>query len=83
MAKFVVEKNLPGVTAIALLLVLVAMIAYAGIASVKLGGMLYIIALTTIGMGFGTKEDVVAVGGVTAFCFLVILDIHKHIGVLG
>ncbi|MHB8603997.1 MAG: hypothetical protein ACYDCK_01980 [Thermoplasmatota archaeon] len=69
---------------LALLLMLATFVAmaYAVIAGVKLGGMIYLAAVATIVLGMASREDAVAVGGVMGLSLLVILDIYKDIGVL-
>lgn len=83
MAQFAVERSVMSVVAFGVMLLFGALIIFATATSTKLGGMLYLVGLAAIVMGFWTKEDSAAIGGVIGICFVVILDIIAHIGLLG
>lgn len=83
MAILGVDRKAGSLVALALLLLSVGLLVFGVATDTKIGGELYLVILGTIIVGMSLKEDSVAMGGVIALCFTVILDIHKHIGVLG
>lgn len=83
MAQFAVQRSVASWLALITVLVYLALIAFAVATSTKLGGILYLLGLAAIIMGFWTKEDNVAILGVMGISFVVILDILLHIGLLG
>lgn len=78
-----VDRKAGSLLALALLLLTVGLLVFGLATGTKIGGKLYVLVLATIIVGMSLKEDSVAMGGVIALCFTVILDIHKHIGLLG
>ena len=50
---------------------------------VQYGLMLYLVGFAVIFFGFWSKEDVIAVAGITGVSLLMILDILLRIGLLG
>lgn len=83
MAVLGVDRKAGSLVALLLLLLSIGLIAFGLATGTKIGGKLYLVVLATIIVGMSLKEDSVAVGGVMALSLLVILDIHKHIGLLG
>ena len=92
MAQFAVHGTWRSVFALASLFALVGGIVYAMAGGVPapaphalplFGLMLYVLSIVVIGLGFWSKEDVVAVLGIMALATLVILDILFRIGILG
>lgn len=96
MAQLAIHGNWRSVSALATLFVLIGMIAYAsagGLDSlpktdagigvrVQYGLGLYVLCFVVIGLGFWSKEDAIAVMGITLFSLLMILDVLLRIGVL-
>lgn len=83
MAQLAYMGDWKSVFALASLLTLFALMGYASIAHVSLGPIIYVIALAVIVLGFWSKEDAIAIGGIVGINLLVILDILLRIGVLG
>ena len=83
MAQFGVQRAPANMLALFTMLAFLLLIAYAAFTGTKMGGRLYLLGLAAIILGFWTKEDSVAIGGVIGLNFLVILDILLHIGLLG
>lgn len=83
MAQLGIQGTWKSIFALASMLTLYGLMAYASFAHVSLGVMIYLIALLVLVLGFWSKEDSVAVGGIIGISMLVILDILLRIGVLG
>jgi hypothetical protein len=49
---------------------------------IQLGPLVYIVGLGTVALGFASREDGVAVGGIMGLNLLVIADILLRVGVL-
>lgn len=83
MARLADMSSWRSVFALASLLTFYALMAYASIATISLGGTIYILAILVITLGFWSQEDSIAIGGIAGISLLVILDVLLRIGVLG
>lgn len=83
MARLTEMRSWLSVFALASMLTFYALMAYASFTHTSLGIAIYLIAILVITLGFWSKEDAVAVGGITGFSLLIVLDILLRIGVLG
>lgn len=91
MAQFAVHGTWRSVIALTFLFAFAGLLTY-GVAGglhdvaqgarVKFGLLLYLLAVFTIGFGFWSKEDTVAIGGIVGFSLLIILDILLRVGIL-
>lgn len=96
MAQFAIHGNWRSISALSTLMVLFGMMAFAvagglthlpldasGVGTrVQFGLGLYLLSFVVIGLGFWSKEDVVAIGGIIALSLLIVLDVLLRIGVL-
>ncbi len=82
MAQLAIQGNWKSISALASLLTLFALMGYASIAGVSIGVTLYLLAIVVIFLGFWSKEDSVAIGGIIGLNLLIVLDILLRIGVL-
>lgn len=96
MAQFAIHGNWRSISALAAFFVFLGALAYAvagGLSHLPLnpegvrtrvwfGLGLYLLSFLVIGLGFWSKEDHIAVAGITGFSLLMILDIILRVGVL-
>lgn len=83
MATFSVHGKWTSIFALASFVALIGLTAYAFAAQTSLGMWLYLFAFATMVFGFWSKEDHLAIGGITGIFVVLILDIIYRIGVLG
>lgn len=96
MAQFALHGNWRSVSALAALFVFIGMLTFAlaggldhlplddnGVSKrVQFGLGIYLVAMLATGLGFWSKEDHVAVLGITGLSALMIIDILERVGVL-
>lgn len=83
MAQLTVHGNWKSIAALASLLALFSLIAYAVVAGESLGIWLYVFSMGAMIFGFWSKEDHLAIGGIVGINLVIILDILLRIGLLG
>lgn len=83
MAQMSVHGNWKSIAALACLVALVGILTYAVVAHESVGIWLYVFAFATMILGFMSKEDHVAIGGIMGIFLVLILDIILRIGLLG
>lgn len=82
MAQFTIHGNWRSIAAFASLFTLIGLVVYALASGESLGLWLYLAAIVTIFFGFYSKEDHVAVLGITGLSMIIILDVLLRVGVL-
>lgn len=83
MARLTVHGNWKSILALASFVTLIGLLAYSVVAHESLGIWLYVFAFATMILGFWSKEDHLAVSGITGIFLVLILDIILRIGLLG
>lgn len=83
MAKIGVHGNWKSIAALASLVAMLGLLAYSVVAHTSLGMWLYVFAFGAMILGFMSKEDHVAIGGIMGIFLVLILDIILRIGFLG
>lgn len=83
MARLSVHGNWKSILALASLVAMVGVLIVALVAGESVGIWLYVLAILAMFLGFWSKEDHVAIGGITGFFLVMILDIILRIGLLG
>lgn len=83
MARLSVHGNWKSILALASLVAMVGVLIVAVVTKESVGIWLYLLAFAAMVFGFWSKEDHVAVGGITGLFLVLILDIILRIGVLG
>jgi hypothetical protein len=83
MAQLGVHGNWKSILALACFVATLGILAYSVVAHESLGMWLYLFSMATMILGFMSKEDHLAVGGITLLFLVVILDIILRIGFLG
>lgn len=82
MARFHITSNWRATFAFAVFLVFAVTLLFAAFAQTRLGPLLYVLCLASIGLGFWAREDNAAMGGVIGLNLLVMLDVVLRIGIL-
>lgn len=83
MAQLRTHGSWTGIAALASLFATLGMILYAVIGAESLGIWPYVGAFATMVFGFWSKEDHIAVAGISGIALVFMLDIILRIGVLG
>lgn len=83
MAQLSIHGNWKSIAALASLVALVGVLAYSVVTRDSTGAWLYIFSFATMIFGFWSKEDHLAVSGITGLFLVLILDIVLRIGMLG
>ncbi|HUR68565.1 MAG TPA: hypothetical protein VM370_04905 [Candidatus Thermoplasmatota archaeon] len=83
MAQMSVHGNWKSILALTSLVTMIGLTIYAVVAHESLGAWLYIFAFAAMVLGFWSKEDHVAIGGIMGIFTILILDIILRIGLLG
>lgn len=83
MAQVGVHGNWKSILALASLVATVGLLAYSVVTHESLGIWLYFFSMAAMILGFWSKEDHIAVGGISMIFLVLILDIILRIGVLG
>lgn len=83
MAQLTTHGSWTGIAALASLFALVGLLLYAVIAGESLGIWPYVAAFAAMVFGFWSKEDHIAVAGISGIALVFMLDIILRIGVLG
>lgn len=83
MAQMMVHGNWKSIFALASFVTLLGLLTFALVTHTSLGIWLYVFALLSMILGFMSKEDHIAIGGISGLFLVLILDIILRIGVLG
>lgn len=82
MAQLAITGSWKSIAALTSFFVLIGLMGYATVTVTSFGVLLYLLAILVIALGFWSKEDMVAMGGIIGISALIILDILLRIGVL-
>ena len=83
MAQMAVHGNWKSILGLASLVAMIGLTVYSVVAGESLGIWLYVFAFAAMILGFWSKEDHVAIGGIVGISLILTLDIILRIGVLG
>lgn len=83
MAQLSVHGNWKSILALTSLVVTFGLLAYSLAAGESLGIWLYVFSFAAMILGFWSKEDHIAIGGIVGINLVLILDIILRIGLLG
>ena len=83
MAQLSIHGNWKSILALTSLVVMIGLLAYSVVAHESLGIWLYVFAFATMILGFMSKEDHIAIGGIVGIFAVLILDIILRVGLLG
>jgi hypothetical protein len=83
MAQLKVHGNWKSISALACFVALVGVLTFALVAHESVGIWLYVLAFAAMILGFMSKEDHIAIGGIMGIFLVLILDIILRIGLLG
>lgn len=83
MAQLTTHGNWKSIAALASLVALLGLVAYAVVSGESLGIWLYVFSIAAMVFGFWSKEDHLAIGGIVGINLVLILDILLRIGLLG
>ena len=83
MAQLRIHGNWKSILALTSLVVMIGLLAYSVVAHESLGIWLYVFAFATMILGFMSKEDHIAVLGISGIFLVLILDIILRIGLMG
>lgn len=99
MAQFGIHGGWKSIAALASLLTFFGLLLYASLmhlgpwhnladptiraTTVRLGMILYVLAILAIFFGFWSKEDTIAMGGIVGISLLMVMDVLLRVGMLG
>lgn len=83
MARMAVHGNWKSIAGLASFVALVGVLVVSLATGESTGIWLYLLSIAAMVFGFWAKEDHIAIGGITGFFLVMILDIILRIGVLG
>lgn len=83
MAQLTVHGNWKSIFALASLVAMIGVTAYAVVAHDSIGIWLYAFSLLAMIFGFWSKEDHLAIGGIMGFFTVMMLDIVLRVGLMG
>ena len=83
MAQMAVHGNWKSIAGLASFVALVGVLVVSMATGESVGIWLYLLSIAAMVFGFWAKEDHIAIGGITGFFLVMILDIILRIGVLG